>query len=276
MEPRQPAIAAMQPSPILEGQTVQMVDQTKLMEILSNTQEKLGAARPPTAPSTMEEVERLDISQSLDEILQESQKEGNTVTAVDRYSSDIINLVALLYEAIWQDPSVPIPIKELIGRIQITIIKVALDDVGFFNNENHPARAILNEFASAGIGWTEVESLTKDPLYQKIQEKVEIILSDFRQDNEFFEELIKVFRAQEGTKTQQLEQRILKASERNNRLDDIHQLVSEKIEERILGRETHTVVEELLKGPFNKFMVMLVLKEGPGGNVWKQAVITIR
>ena len=109
-----------------------MVDQIKLMEILSNRQENLGAAGPPIAASTMEEVERLDIWQSLDEILQESQKEGNMVIAVDRHSSDVINLVTLLYEAIWQDPSVPIPIKELIGRTQITIIKVALADVGVF------------------------------------------------------------------------------------------------------------------------------------------------
>jgi hypothetical protein len=226
----------------------------------------------------MAEVEKLDISQSLGEILKESQEEGNVVTAVDRQSSDIINLVTLLFEAIWQDPSVPIPIKELIGRTQITIIKVALADVEFFNNENHPARAILNEFASAGIGWTEVESLSEDPLYQKIRELVEKILIDRRQDNEFFEELVrdfKDFRAQEVTKTEQLEQRILKASERNDRLDDIHQLVSEKIEERILGRELHPFVEELLKGPFDKFMVMLVLKEGPGSNAWKQAINTI-
>ena len=200
------------------------------------------------------------------------------VIAVDRHSSDVINLVTLLYEAIWQDPSVPIPIKELIGRTQITIIKVALADVGFFNNENHPARAILNEFASAGIGWTEVESLTKDPLYQKIQELVEIVLSDLKQDNEFFEELIKgfrVFRVQEDAKNQQRRQRTLKVSEQNNRMDDVHQLVSEKIEERVLGREIHAFVEDLLKGPFKKFMVMLVLKEGPGSNAWKQAIKTI-
>ena len=278
METGQPAVAATQPFQLQEGQTLQMVDQPRLMEILSNIQEKLGAAGPPVAASTMEEVERLDIWQSLNEILQESQKEGNTIIAVDGDSSDIINLVTLLYEAIWQDPSVPIPIKELIGRTQITIIKVALADVGFFNNENHPARAILNEFASAGIGWTEVESLTKDPLYQKIQELVEIILSDLKQDNEFFEELIKgfrVFRAQEDAKNHQPGQRTLKASEQNNRLDDIHQLVSEKIEERLLGREIHTFVEDLLKGPFKKFMVMLVLKEGPGSNAWKQAINTI-
>jgi hypothetical protein len=84
-------------------------------------------------------------------------------------TSDIINLVTLLYDAIWQDESVPIPIKELIGRTQITIIKVALSDTDFFNRENHPARRILNEFASAGIGWTEVENLAKDPLYKEIE-----------------------------------------------------------------------------------------------------------
>jgi hypothetical protein len=153
------------------------------------------------------------------------------------------------YKAIGQDPAVPIPIKELIGRTQITFIKVALADVSFFNNENHPARSILNEFAPAGIGWTEVDSLTKDLFYRKIQELVEIILKDFKHDNEFFRGLTEEFRsfqAQETTKTQQPGRRKLEDSERRYRLDDIHRLVSEKIEERVLGREIHSFVDELL------------------------------
>jgi hypothetical protein len=174
-------------------------------------------------------VEKLDISQSLGEFLLESQEDENVVNAVDRQSSDIINLVNLLYEAIWQDPSVPIPIKELIGRTQITIIKVAIKDVEFFNNERHPARTILNEFASAGIGWTEVEALEKDPLYQKIREQVDQIVA-YQNDNQLFIDLIEDFRnfkAEEAAKTRQLEQRILKAKERNERLDDIHELVTQ-------------------------------------------------
>ncbi|MEL0064344.1 MAG: DUF1631 family protein, partial [Gammaproteobacteria bacterium] len=174
--------------------------------------------------------------------------------------------------------SVPIPIKELIGRTQITIIKVALADVEFFNNENHPARAILNEFAAAGIGWTEVERLEEDPLYKKIRELVERILANYTNNNELFDELLAdfhQFKAQEAARTRKLEQRILKASERKERLEDIHELVGEKIEERTLGRELEPFVEELLKGPFYKFMVLLVLKEGPGSNAWKQAINTI-
>ena len=61
LETGQPAVAATQSFQLLEGQTLQMVDQIKLMEILSNRQENLGAAGPPIAASTIEEVERLDI-----------------------------------------------------------------------------------------------------------------------------------------------------------------------------------------------------------------------
>ena len=273
------APAAMQPYQPQQGQTVQMVDQTKLMEILTDIQARLNAAPAiEGVPGTLDEVEKLDISQSLGEILQATSSDKNVISAVDRQSSDIINLVTLLYEAIWADQSVPIPIKELIGRTQITIIKVALDDVEFFNKENHPARAILNEFASAGIGWTEVEELEKDPLYQKIQELVDRILTGYTGDIEFFDDLIedfRTFRAMEAAKTRHLEKRILRAKERNERIDDIHELVTQKIAERILGQEMDPLVEELLNGAFHKFMVMLVLKEGPGSNAWKQAINTI-
>lgn len=270
-----PAMLPFQPQ---QGQTVQVVDQVRLMDVLTSIQEKLSSTPALSIPGTIEEVDKLDISQSLGEVLQSSQEDKNVISAIDRQSSDIINLVTLLYEAIWDDSSVPIPIKELIGRTQITIIKVALADVEFFNNENHPARAILNEFAAAGIGWTEVERLEEDPLYKKIRELVERILANYTNNNELFDELLAdfhQFKAQEAARTRKLEQRILKASERKERLEDIHELVGEKIEERTLGRELEPFVEELLKGPFYKFMVLLVLKEGPGSNAWKQAINTI-
>ncbi len=278
-EGQQPAgTGVMQPFQPAENQQVQMVDQARLMEILNNIQRSLDAKIGEAGvPTSLEEVQRVDISESLGEILSETGEDG-VVNAVDRQSSDVINLVTLLYEAIWDDDSVPIPIKELIGRTQITIIKVALSDTTFFNRENHPARAILNEFAAAGIGWTEVEKLEEDPLYKKIQELVDRILVDYDGDISFFENLIKDFRnfrAREAARTRKLEQSILKAKERQERLEDIHELVTQKIEERILGRALHPFVTELLEGPFHKFMVMLVLKEGPGSNAWKQSINTI-
>ena len=266
---------AFQPAP---GEQVEMVDQAQLMDILSNIQKVLEERTVERSiPSNLEDIEKVDISASLGEMLKETQEEG-VISAVDRQSSDIINLVTLLYDAIWQDESVPIPIKELIGRTQITIIKVALSDQNFFNNESHPARQLLNEFAEAGIGWTEVENLGEDPLYKQIEQSVTKIQTAYTGEVEFFAELKKefrTFRAREAAKTRQLEQRILKNKESEDRIDDIKELVSQKIEERILGRDLHPFVVELLETHFHKFMVMLVLKEGPGSNAWKQSINTI-
>jgi len=265
------------------GQQVQMVDQQKLMDVLTNIQHRLESqdmlVRKPeiTEDGQVLPMEQLDIGESLGELLKDTENE-DIVNALDRQSSDIINLVTMLYEAIWQDESVPIPIKELIGRTQITIIKVALSDTMFFDDENHPARALLNEFAAAGIGWTEVEKLEEDPLYHKMQETVHTILVDYDAQEDFFVDQLndfKTFRTMEAGKTRQLEKRILRAKERNERMDDIHALVTQKIDERILGREIHPFISNMLDTHYHKFMVMLVLKEGPGGNAWRQSINTI-
>ena len=264
-----------------QGQLVQMVDQGRLMDILSRIQATLEERQRADHESDDVEdhgkPEKLNISSTLGEMLQEDQAEG-VVNAVDRQSSDIINLVTLLYEAIWDDESLPIPIKELIGRTQITIIKVALSDTTFFNKENHPARTVLNDFAEAGIGWTEVEELKQDPLYNKIQDLVHKILNEYNGELSFFEDIVKefrAFRAKEAAKTRMLEQRIMRAKERQDRLEDINRLVTEKIEERVLGRDLDPFINEVLEQPFHKFMVMLVLKEGPGTSAWKQAINTV-
>lgn len=269
--------SAMQPFQPAAGQQVQMVDQTKLMEILNNIQKSLGTNLASTESGMLTDNEEVDITESLGEMLIADQEDG-VINAVDRESSDVINLVTLLYEAIWDDDAVPIPIKELIGRTQITVIKTALSDDTFFNDENHPVRAILNEFAAAGIGWTEVEKLQEDPLYKKIHELVEKILLEYDADISFFEDLIKEFRnfrAKEAAETRRLEQSILKTKESEERLNDINELVTQKIDERILGRELNTFVRDLLEIPFHEFMVKLVLKEGPGSSAWKQAINTI-
>lgn len=273
------ASAPMQPFVPDAGQQVQLVDQNKLMEILTNIQ-KVLETRPPHTDvehENIEPLERLDISAALGEMLQEDQTDG-VVSAVDRESSDVINLVTMLYKAIWEDESLPIPIKELIGRTQITILKVALSDTSFFNNEDHQARTLLNDFAEAGIGWTEVDDLEKDPLYNKVQVLVHRIVTDYDGDISLFENVIRefrTFRAREAAKSHALEQRILHAKERKERLDDINQLVTERINERLLGRSIDDLTREILEQPFHKFMVMLVVQEGLGTSAWKQAINTI-
>ena len=275
------------------NEAVVMVGQQELFDILTNIQQSLnvGATDGPdgtdgidgidgidgTAGTAGNDINKHNVSESISAALLQTNEAGKT-NAVDQQSADIISLVSLLYEAIWQDGSVALPIKELIGRTQITIIKVALSDTTFFNRENHPARSILNEFASAAIGWTEVRDLENDSLYQKMNELVSRMLIEYTDDIDLFNELLKdfkQFRARLAAKTHHLEQRIMRANEREERIEDIRELVDQKIAERILGRELPAFIQDFLGQVYHRFMVMLVLKEGPGSNAWKQSINTI-
>jgi hypothetical protein len=60
-------------------------------------------------------------------------------------------LLAQVFSVLLDDPAVNGRIKEVIGRMQVPLLKVALDDSNFFFDENHPARRVMNELLAAGL-----------------------------------------------------------------------------------------------------------------------------
>ncbi|MFM1897230.1 MAG: hypothetical protein RLZZ385_2304, partial [Pseudomonadota bacterium] len=245
---------------------VQLVPQDRLFGLLSELQAGLGGG-----------TSNLDLTRSLGEKLKEGETAG-TLQAIDGQSSDIINLVSLLFKAIWADPALPIPIKELIGRLQITIVKVALQDPQLFNDDQHPVRVLMNELSMAGIGWTEVEKLETDPVYSMMRDLVSRAVNDYQGDLALFETLLAEFRAfkkQQLTGSARIEQTLLQSDERHQRLEEINDYVRQKISERILDERLDPLVDKLLKTHLQRFLVKLVLREGPGGPGWKPVINTI-
>ena len=63
-----------------------------------------------------------------------------------------IDIVAMLFDFVFEDRHVPVEVKAAIGRLQIPMVKVALIDRAFFSARSHPARRLLNRLAEASIG----------------------------------------------------------------------------------------------------------------------------
>lgn len=87
-----------------------------------------------------------------------------------------IDFVEMIFGAFLRDTNISSSIKDLLLLMQIPIIKIALLDNKFFNNEKHPARLTLNEIAHLGIGIEEKEI----PLYKTIQYIIEQLLHDYK------------------------------------------------------------------------------------------------
>ena len=69
----------------------------------------------------------------------------------DRIAMDVI---ALLFDYVFRDSSIPERQRRLFGRLQVPIVKAALLDRTFFSDRKHPARALLDHLAEGAIGAT--------------------------------------------------------------------------------------------------------------------------
>ncbi len=234
-------------------------------------------AKSPTSVAEQPETGAALSKESIDKTLEQGVKAGDIET-IDAKSNDVISFVTLLFEAIWKDESLPLAMKELIGRTQITIMKIALSDATFFNQEQHPARVILNDFARAGIGWAESDQIEYDQIFKKVEELVTKILDETDADYAFLEGIIQELRdakAQRSGKDLKLEERIRETKDHSTQLDDVHEFVNAKLNERVLKTNLDPSINKLLDTYLHDFLVKLVLKEGPESNTWKPIINTI-
>ena len=76
----------------------------------------------------------------------------------DRMTMDV---VALIFDYLFRDRSIPDSQRQLFARLQVPIAKAALVDRSFFSDRKHPARRLLDELAAAAVG------ANADPSYQQ-------------------------------------------------------------------------------------------------------------
>ena len=98
-----------------------------------------------------------------------------------------IEMVAMLFDFIFETKDLPDGIKALLARLQIPVLKAAMLDGAFFAKKSHPSRLLVNELAQAGLGWSPAMG-QEDPLYRKIDEIVHQILDNFSDDLAIFDE----------------------------------------------------------------------------------------
>tara|TARA_R110001592_G_scaffold52511_9_gene160712 strand:+ start:849 stop:3350 length:2502 start_codon:yes stop_codon:yes gene_type:complete len=195
----------------------------------------------------------------------------------DEIDNDIINLVSMLFDFILDDRQLQSSMKVLIARLQIPILKVALIDKSFFDRGGHPARKLLNEMASAAIGWTEKNTGKLDRLKDKIESVVERVLSDFDSNLELFSELLQEFTQFtdiESRRGQLIEQRT-KDSERGKAATEIAKKTAETVINTVLHSKSFSTQElpecvlTLLQDGWSRVMILDYLKLGAESSEWK-------
>ncbi|WP_447843570.1 DUF1631 domain-containing protein [Pseudomonas aeruginosa] len=243
------------------------ISSNDLMRLLSHLQQHLPG------PGAAE----FDVRDGVDQLLQRVSHKSGRSRVVGQVDDDVINLVSMLFEFILDDRTLPDSLKALIGRMQIPMLKVALLDKTFFSRGSHPARRLLNEIASASLGWAEHNDARRDSLYQKIEQVVMRLLNDFVDDPAIFAELLEdfiAFTGDERRRSELLEQRTRDAEEGRAKAELARQDVEQVLNQRLLGKVLPEVVVRLLRDAWSKVM-LLTGEQGRGFAVVADEVRTL-
>ncbi len=201
-------------------------------------------------------------------------EDGRETHRVGDSEKRTIDLILALFNHVLDDPNLPDAMRALIARLQIPVLKAAIADAGFIENESHPARRLIDDLARASMGWRDDGDRSEKSLYFQVKRAVERIVHEFEDDVALFEEVRAEFgewMAERERVRQIMEERLAQAVSGEERLTVAKMKVDELLEEL----EIDTLPEhaqKILQGPWKKLLTILWLREGEDGNNWKKAV----
>ncbi len=152
----------------------------QLLDALGQMQHGLAELR------TLPNVEPVALALEQDDVLQQFR-----ATPLAQWSHPLdamtIDIVSMLFEAMFHDPDLPASLRVEIAKLQIPVLKVALLDKRFFSERHHPARRLLDTIATAGLGRGQEDEAR---LTAEIAAVVEAVVSGFDVDIQVFSEQV--------------------------------------------------------------------------------------
>jgi len=94
----------------------------------------------------------------------------------------VIDVVGSLFDQILSDPRVPPQMARQIARLQLPVLRVALNDATFFSSRRHPVRRFVNRIASLACAFDDFVEGPGKQLLERVRNLVqEIVDGDFDQ-----------------------------------------------------------------------------------------------
>lgn len=184
-----------------------------------------------------------------------------------------IDIVAMLFDYVFNDRQIPAAIKALLARLQIPVLKAALLDKGFFSHRSHPARVLLDGLADLALQCDD--TIGPDHAdYRFVDGLVTGVQNDFDTDLDVFttaSEALRAFMAQRETTGLAFDEQSAKLLHDRERRE-IARLVAENfIHERLDGKILPPAVVVMLKARWVDVLRQAHLAGGEEGAAWHTA-----
>ena len=190
-----------------------------------------------------------------------------TQARLDPQDEDAIDLVGMLFDVMLDERDLEGRSRELIGRLVVPFVKVAMLDRRMFVQKTHPARKLLNSLAEACEGNTG-ESQAERVLMGKVEEIIERLVAEFNENLAIFltlEEEFRDFLTQHRRRIEIAERRAAETQRGQEKLEMARSRSSAELDRRIADATLPQAIAEFLRQPWQHHLTLTVLREGEEG-----------
>jgi hypothetical protein len=268
-----------------------------LQQLLSGRRELIGKLRPeqrqniPEQMQTAEVIDALgdmrdtstnagthnllDVKQALLAQVRQQRGHGASLSLQD---SDTFELLDMLYKQIEREVRADAPASPLLRKLQVPLLRMALQDRGFFVRSQHPARQLLNAVAESGARWLDDDDI--DPqLLQPLETAVSNVVEHYDGDSVVFEASNRELQAQLqnlARKAELAERRHVEAARGKEKLEIAKRQAAETIAGMIGEQRLPKFVRALLNQAWADVLTLTLLRQGQDSDEWKHQLESTR
>lgn len=189
---------------------------------------------------------------------------GGAPAQLREEDSDTIDLVGYLFDHLMADYRPNSVSHGLMSRLQVPLLKVALQDKSFFTRRSHPARQLLNMIAETSAFWIEDEEQDR-PVIEKLQVVVDRVSREFDNDVGVFDNVFEDLSKHLGglrKKADVAEKRHVEAAKGREKLELARAAAQEAVQQRMFDSEPPEAVRTLLESAWSDAIALALLRQG--------------
>jgi hypothetical protein len=195
--------------------------------------------------------------------------------ALSEEHNDALDLVGMLYENLGRDVKPGTTVANLLNKLQVPMMRVALQDQTFFTRQDHPARQMLNTVAETGINWLG-EDEADGPLVNQLSSIVDRAVSEYKGDPGVFNNVLNELLGHMQTLTRKAEvaeRRHVEAAQGKEKLTLAREHATQSVEALIKGQKLPSFTRTMLSQAWTDVMALTALRQGQNSAQWRHQLM---
>jgi hypothetical protein len=176
----------------------------------------------------------------------------------------IIELVALMFQAILEEDRIPTGIRVWFARLQMPVLRIALSEADFFTKLDHPARQLIDHMGSCVLGF-DASGISSAAMETEVKRIVQVIEqypeTGVRVYQRVYEEFLAFLKVHLTNKP--VTQKLVGVAEQVEQRETLTIQFTIELRNQIKDMAVHTEIREFLFKVWAEVLAVSAMRQGP-------------